>query len=168
MNEIYQHHLELYLKDINPTFFIETLDKEIKEREVLLSSTIKKRTQIRKKMDDLVNLRLNGELTKDHFAELYKPFEIQIEQFDKSIPELEAEIDYRKIQLNSSDLILSEAKALYSEWKDMQLPQRRAIAETITEGIIISEDKIDIALAYLPTSSQTSPRNFMGSSRRST
>ncbi len=85
----------------------------MKEKEQLLSLTIKKRAQLRKQMDELVPLRLNGELDKEHFAELYKPLETQVHQLDRSIPELDAEVDFRKIQLVSSEEVLIEAKALY-------------------------------------------------------
>jgi len=160
MNEIYQDHLKQYLNDINPKMFIDEMDAELKEKELLLSSSIKKRIQLRKKMDDWVELRLNGELTKDHLAALYRPCEEQVTQLDISIPELQAEIDFKRIQLNSSDYVLTEAKALYKEWADMQFSQKRAIAETVTEHITIGEDTINIALAYLPGSAQTSQRNF--------
>lgn len=163
MNEIYQHHLKQYLNDINPKMFIDEMDAELKEKELLLLATTKKRAQLNKKMDDLVDLRLNGELSKEHLAALYKPFEEQVNQLNASIPELQAEIDYRRIQLNSSDYVLNEAKALYKEWTDMEFPQKRAIAETVTEYITIGEDTINIALAYLPGSAQTSQRNFMDS-----
>ncbi|XHR94237.1 recombinase family protein [Mucilaginibacter sp. UC70_90] len=163
MNDIYQHHLKQYLSGISPKMFMDELEAELMLKEDLLSSTVKKRTQLRKKMDDLVNLRLNGELTKDHLADLYKPFESQVNQLDKSIPELQAEIDFKRIQLNSSDYVLTEAKVLYKEWADMEFRQKRAIAETVTEYITIGEDTINIALAYLPGSLQTSQRNFRGS-----
>ena len=160
MNEIYHQHLKDYLGEINPKMFIEEIEAELKQQEVLLSSTIKKLAQLRKKMDDLVNLRLNGELNKEHLAKLYKPLEEQVNQLDESIPKLQADIDYKRIQMNSSDYVLSEAKALYTEWTDMQFSQKRTIAETVTEYITIGEDTINIALAYLPGSTQTSQHNF--------
>lgn len=163
MNEIYQHHLKQYLGGISPQMFMEEIEAEIKQQEGLLSSSVKKRVQLRKKMDDLVNLRLNEDLNKDHFANLYKPYEMQVAQLDESIPLLEAEIDFRRIQMKSSDYVLNEAKALYLEWTDMAFTQKRAIAETVTEYITVGEDTINIALAYLPGSAQTSQRNFMGS-----
>lgn len=102
-------------------------------------------------MDDLIPLRLSNELSKEHFAELYKPLEEQVKQFDTSIPELLAEIDFRKIQIASSDVVLMEARELYEEWQDMEHVQKRAIVETITEHITIGKDEIDIALCYLPS-----------------
>ena len=167
MNEVYQYHLKQYLSEINPKMFIDEMDAELKEKEHLLLAITKKQTQINKKMNDLIELRLNGEVSKEHLATLYKPYEEQVNQFNTSIPELQAEIDFRRIQLNSSDYVLKEAKALYMEWTDMQFPQKRAIAETVTEYITIGDDTINIALAYLPGSALTSQRNFRDSSKRS-
>ncbi len=171
MNEIYQHHLEAYLNDINPKMYIDELEGELKSKEQLLSAAIKRRVQIRKKMDEMVELRLKGELTKEHLAEFYVPHDEQVKQLDKSIPELEAEIDFKRIQLNSSDYILNEAKALYAQWGEMCYEQKRAIVETVTDRIVIGDDNINIALAYLPNpkdkihfssgSKKTSQRNFI-------
>jgi len=164
MDDVYQQLLKGYLNDIQPEMYLNEVDTELKEKEKLLSSTIKKRAQLRKKMDDLVTLRLNGELDKEHLAELYRPFEIQVKQLDKSVPELQAEIDYKRIQLTSSEFVLSEAKALYEEWGNMLFSQKRAIVETITEYITIGQDSINVGLAYLPTSNpQTSQHDFRDS-----
>ena len=163
MNEIYQQHLKQYLSGISPQMFIEEIEAEIKEKQSLLSSAVKKRGQLMKKMDDLVNLRLSDNLNKEHFAKLYKPLDLQVSQFHDSIPRLEAEIDFMRIQMKSSDYVLNEAKTLYMDWTDMQFAQKRAIAETVTEYITIGDDTINIALAYLPGSAQTSQRNFMDS-----
>jgi site-specific DNA recombinase len=167
LDEIYQEHLKGYLSDINPQTYFDEAVTVLREKEQLLSATVKKRSQLRKQMDELVPLRLNGELDKEHFAELYKPLETQVHQLDASIPELEADVDFRKIQLASSEVVLIEAKALYEEWAGMAFEKKRAIVETITEQVTIGKDSINIALAYDTVSSngQTSPHDFMGSSK---
>ncbi|TCC94977.1 recombinase family protein [Pedobacter hiemivivus] len=167
MDDIYQGLLKGYLNDMRPEMYIDEIDTQLKEKEQLLSSTIKKRAQLRKKMDDLVTLRLNGELDKDHLAELYKPYETQVHQLDKSVPELQSEIDLKRAQMTSSEFVLTEAKALYEEWHNMLFPQKRAIVETVTEYITIGQDSVNVGLAYLPTTTpQTSQHDFKGSLRQ--
>ncbi|MBY0377305.1 MAG: recombinase family protein [Gammaproteobacteria bacterium] len=163
LDEIFQEHLKGYLNDINPQTYFDEAEMVLKEKEQLLSLTIKKRAQLRKQMDELVPLRLNGELDKAHFAELYKPLETQVHQLDSSIPELDAEVDFRKIQLVSSEEVLIEAKALYKEWADMAFEKKRSIIETITEQIAIGKDSITISLAYdsISPNEQTSQHNFI-------
>lgn len=113
MDEIYQQVLKGYLNDIEPKMYVEELEKAIAEKEYLLITSTKKRAQLRKKMDDLVPLRVSGDLDKEHFAAIYQPIVAQVHQLDKSIPELQAQIDFERIQLNSTDQVLKEAKGLY-------------------------------------------------------
>jgi site-specific DNA recombinase len=165
LDEIYQEYLKGYLIDINPAQYTNIGEVELLEKEQLFSIASKKRTHLRHKMDELVPLRLNGELSQEHFASLYKPLEQQVEQLNDSIPPLQAEIDFRRIQLASSDVVLTEAKALYAEWANMEFEKKRAIVETITEEITIGKSDITITLAYLPSfpNAQTSPHNFRDS-----
>lgn len=92
---------------------------------------------------------------------MYKPLEAQVNQLNASIPDLEAEVDFRRIQLSSSEVVIVEAKALYKEWFDMGFEKKRAIVETITDEISIGKDTINIALAYDNVSpiKQTSQHN---------
>ncbi len=75
-------------------------------------------------------------------------------RLETTVPEVQAEIDFFKIQHLSSDEILSEAKDLYSRWPNLDETQKRQIVENITEQVIIAEDEIAINLCYLPSSSE--------------
>jgi site-specific DNA recombinase len=151
LDEIYQEYLKGYLSDINPMHYLNEADTLAKEKEQLLDMAQQKRKDVKKNMDELVPLRLNGELSREHFAELYKPLEQQSSQLDQSIPELQAEVDFRRIQIASSDVILTEAKTLYEKWATMEFEEKRAIIETITEHIIVGKEDITISLCYLPS-----------------
>lgn len=162
MDKVYQQLLKGYLHDLQPEMYVGELESVLKEKEKLFSETKKKRVQLRKKMDELVPLR--SELDKEHFGELYQPLVDQVKQLDKSTPELQAEIDLKRIQISSSDYVLKEAKMLYNQWSEMCFRQKRAIVETITEYITIGQNSINIGLSHLPLSSkQTSPHNFKDS-----
>lgn len=164
MDNVYQQILKGYLNDINPQIYLEELETQLREKETLLSTSVKKRAQLRKKMDDLIPMRLSGDLDKEHFAAVYQPLVTQVKQLDKSIPELEAEIDFKGIQLTSTDYVLKEAKELYKEWSKMHFPLKRAVVETITEYITIGQDTIDIGISHLPSSfTQTRQHDFKGS-----
>src|SRR5690606_21143296 len=54
MDDIYQQVVKAYLNDTNPEIYKEELLEQLKEQESLLATTVKKRAQLRKKMDDLV------------------------------------------------------------------------------------------------------------------
>ena len=71
-------------------------------------------------------------------------------QLEKQMPELQAEIDFLKIQYLSSDTIIQEAKDLYNNWNKLPFEEKRSVVETITERIDIDTESINIALSYLP------------------
>ncbi|WP_259068711.1 recombinase family protein [Mucilaginibacter sp. X4EP1] len=154
IDEIYQTYLKDYLNGINPADYIEQTDLQLEEKKALLATTTKERNRLAKRMNDLLTLRLDGELSKEGFALEYKPMEERVSQMDTQLPQLEAEIDVRTIQLMSTDRVLTEAKALYDQWGDMSFEQKRAIVETITTGIEIGKEDITINLAYAPPLSQ--------------
>ena len=76
--------------------------------------------------------------------------EEQFLQVQKSIPELEAEIDFLKIQSLSTDTIINEAKSLYHAWESLPFEEKRSIVELITERIIIDKEDITVSFSYLP------------------
>lgn len=154
IDEIYQTYLKDYLNGINPAEYYEQTDLQLEEKKALLATTTKERNRLAKRMNDLLTLRLDGELSKESFALEYKPMEERVAQLDTQLPQLEAEIDVRTIQLMSTDRVLTEAKALYDQWGDMSFEQKRAIVETITTGIEIGKEEITINLAYAPPLSQ--------------
>ena len=101
-------------------------------------------------MDELLSMRLSGELSKEIFPIHYKPLEEQYMQLESQLPELEAEVDFLKIQSLSSDTILEEANDLYNGWNKLEFDDKRSVIETITEKITIGKQDITVALAYMP------------------
>jgi site-specific DNA recombinase len=165
MDDSYQQVLKGYLYDLQPRVYVEELEKQLEATKELLATSMKKRNQLRKKMDDLVPLRISGDLDSEHFAVIYQPLVTQVKQLDKSIPEFEAEIDLKKIQITSSDFVLGKAKELYKDWAKMQFSQKRAIVETITDFITVEKDEINVRISHLSSASMlTKQQDFRGSS----
>ncbi len=159
----YQENLSQYIDNIKPEIFIEEVKLEIQRKEGLLASTMKNRELLRKKMNELVDLKLSGDIDINHYKERYEPLMEQVNQLDRSVPDLQGEIDFMRIQLTSTDFVINGVRSLYTDWNDLDFTQKRAIAETVTEHIIVGKDTIDIALAYIPSNLQTSQRNLMDS-----
>jgi len=88
------------------------------------------------------------------FAEHYKPLEERWLQINDKLPEMQAEVDFLKIQYLSSDTVLHGAKDLYSRWANLTFEDKRTIVEVITNKITIDKEDITISLAYLPSASQ--------------
>ena len=122
-------------------------------------------------MDRLVRLYLNEEIPEKGFGSHYNPHFERYTQLGEKIPELQAEIDFLKINLVSSDEILHETQDLYSRWTEFTTEEKRKIIETITEKIQIGENEISIQLQYVPSDGKLmaeGSHNLMGSSRRLT
>ena len=54
----------------------------------------------------------------------------------------------------SADEVVSEAQTLYDRWPDLPTDNKRKIAESIIEKIVIGDGEIDITLSYLPSSGE--------------
>jgi len=133
------------------TFVIKSNDFLHDRREKLLQVVLKERDSLSKRMDHFIEMRLNGELSKEVFAEKQKPMEERLRQLNDQLPEIQAEIDFFKIQHRTSDVVLNNGKNLYEEWPKMELEDKRAIVETITEKITIGKEDINIKLRHLPS-----------------
>jgi site-specific DNA recombinase len=154
IDEIYQYYLQDYLNGVNINEYLEQSDAQLQEKKLLLDMTLKERNKLSKQVNTLVQLRAEGDLSKERFNEQYKPLEERIAQLDMQLPELEAEIDVRTIQRLSSETVLEDAKVLSLQWATMPFEQKRSIVEIITSSIEIDKTDISITLAYNPSSSQ--------------
>ena len=105
-------------------------------------------------MDNLVRLHSIGEIPTEGFGRHYQPWQDQMKQLETTVPQLQGEIDFLKIQSYSAADVVTEAQDLYSHWKDLEPAEKRQIIENITEGIIIGNDEIAINLSYKPTSTE--------------
>ena len=101
-------------------------------------------------MDKLYELYLADQITKEGFGEKYHPLAERQKQIDDQLPRLQAELDYQRIQLLSSDQVVGDARDLYSRWGELGGEEKRDIVEAITESIVIGEDEVAINLSYLP------------------
>jgi len=152
MDEIFHEQLKTFLlTDVDVETIALQSHKAIVEKESLLKSIKADYTKLKKKMEDLVNLRIENELSKEDFSTFYKPVEEQVRQLENQLPEVEAEVDFLKIQSLSTETVQQEAKDLYNRWRDLPFEEKRSIIEVITNKIVIHPDTIDISLAYSPT-----------------
>lgn len=152
LEEIYHEQLKTFLlTDISVSQYLESLDMELQEKQRLLSIATTERDSLSKKMDTLLELRMNNELSKEVFSQKYRPLEERLLQITGQLPELEAEIDFLRIQHRSGDVVLRDATDLYSCWNTLEFGDKRMIIEAITESVSVGRTDIHIKLSYLPT-----------------
>ena len=169
IDEIFHSQLKSFLlTDTDMDTYLKQSDMLINEKESLLANCKQESEGLRKKMEVYISLRVNKELTAQRFKEYYEPIEERLAQLERQLPELEAEIDFLKIQYLSSDTVLREAKDLYDRWPQLPFEEKRSIVELITEQIVIGKEDINIKLSYVPHSQSllnagNKQRNFRGS-----
>jgi site-specific DNA recombinase len=163
---IFQLYLKEYLHGLNRQDYLDQHTAQLEQKKTLLETILKERTVLAKQIDQWIDLRVAKELTKESFAEKYQPAEKRVQQFDQQIPELEAEIDVRTVQMLSGDKVLQEAKTLYDQWETMAFAEKRALIENVTNSITIGKEDITIKLSYdtsISLNDGKSPHQYRGS-----
>ena len=169
LEELFQEQLKTFLfSDQEIESYFKKADTLIKEKTELLGTLEGEAKDIKAEMERLIRLVHKGELPEEGFGRHYKPLEERLNQIEKQLPELQAELDFLKIQYLSSDEILSEAKDLNERWPSLSETEKRNIIETITDKIIIDTNDVIIRLNYFPTpaseidgNSGTQPQGFI-------
>jgi site-specific DNA recombinase len=167
LDEIYHDHLkEFLLIDSDVTEYLKKTDDSIKEKERLLEVQRNERDGIRKKIDSLINMRINEEISRESFIQQHKPIEEQFTLIENELPMLEAEIDFLKIQYLSSDTAFRNAKELYNNWYVYEFERKRSVVESLTNKIQIGKEDIHIHFANLSNfqNAVNGQRNFRDSS----
>lgn len=152
---IFHDELEIFFTD--PTKiagYLKEANQAITEKTQMVESQERSIQRLREEMSKTHRLFLEGHLTPQGFADLYKPAEEQLNQITKSLPKLQADLDYLKMNQLSTDVIVKEASSLYSRWPSLPTDEKRAIAESLCQKIVIGRGEIDITLSYLPTSEE--------------
>jgi len=99
-------------------------------------------------------LYLHKQISGDGFRDLYAPAEERLNQLQNELPKLEAEVDFLKVNKLSADDVLHEANTLYDQWPKLPIEDKRKIAESLVEKIVIGEGEIDTTFSYLPSSEE--------------
>ncbi len=158
LDEIFHEQLKTFLlTETSVSDYLGNLDSKLSEKQKLLDVVLTEKETIKKKLDELVDMRINHGLSRELFEDYVKPIEERYGQLTGQLPELEAEIDFLKIQHCSGDVVLQDAKDLYSQWSTLPFEDKRTIVETITDVIVIGQEDINIKLSYLPTPQPPSP-----------
>ena len=172
LEEVFQHQLKtFFFTPVEINSYLSEADRVIKEKEELLSVLSERKRSTEKEMEKIYKAYVNDEIPMNEYGSQYRPLIERRDQIEKEIPELQAEIDFLRIQYLSSDQILSEAKDLYSRWRDLNFNEKRRVIENIVDTIIIDQEDVTINLCYLPTPSSKMMTDkqhmLMGSSRLS-
>lgn len=155
LEEVFQEQLKsFFFSPSEIESYLNKADEVIKEKENLLKATREEKHKVQREMDKVYRAYIDDKITMESFGRQYTPLEKRLKQVEEEIPEIQAEIDFLKIQYLSSDQILHEAKDLYSRWPELTSEEKRKVVENITERIIVGKEDVTINLCYLPSSSE--------------
>ena len=99
-------------------------------------------------------LYVEGQITSQGFGQFYKPAEERLNQLLAESAKLEGEVAQMKVTDISTEEVLNEAKTLYDRWPTLDMEEKRKIAESIVEKIVVETDTVAINLSYLPSSEE--------------
>ena len=131
---------------------LEAANRNLVEKQALLAVHERTIAKVRDEMARTHRLYLDGAITIQGFGTFYKPAEEQLNQLVAELPKLQAEVDFLKVNSLSADEVLAEALTLHDRWPTLATEDRRKIAESIVEKMVIGDGEIDITFSYLPSS----------------
>ncbi|HVU28108.1 MAG TPA: hypothetical protein VHG71_10285 [Verrucomicrobiae bacterium] len=127
-------------------------DRHLAEKSALLEILKREVQKVREEMRQTHQLYLNQQISGDGFKDIYAPLEQRKKQLETELPELEARVDFLRVNRLSADDVLHEPHSLHERWPDLPSPERRMIVEALIEKIVIGDRRIDITYSNTPSS----------------
>lgn len=157
-NKIPKEDLEGVFKEQLQTFVLSenTLEKlihqgseRLTECQHLLASLLKQKTEVKEKIDALIDLHLSKQLEQDSFKRYHDPLYLRLLSIEEEETRLKADISQLKNHHETVGKVVIEARDLYSKWDDMGKDHKRSIIEAVVNTIVIFPDMIEINLRKL-------------------
>ena len=170
IEDIYKEQLLAYVQSEDKVAeYLSVSNNELQEKEHLLSNRKKKQKELALKIEKIIDLHVEGQISKEAFKQHHdKPYN-QLQAVEQEILTLESEIKLVTMQKDSVDVVMSEATNLYTNWDSFSQSEKRRLVEMITERIVIgTDDSINIELYRLMPDGQFSElgtngqRNLLG------
>ena len=124
------------------------------EKTALLDAHRREIQKVRDEMKQTHRLYLDGQITPQGFGDFYKPAEERLNQLLATLPKLEADVDFLKVNKLSADDVLHESNTLHERWPTLPHDDKRKIVEALIERVSIGNGEIDITFSHLPSSEE--------------
>ena len=131
--------------------YVEQSDKVIQEKKALLDTLNAEQQKVRQEMNKVYRLYVDDQLDGESFGRLYRPLEERLKQIEDQVPQLEAEVDFLKIQHLSQEQVLSDVQDLCSHWPTLESEEKRNLIEAVLDEVIVGKDDVTFRLNYLPS-----------------
>jgi len=158
LEAVFSHELQRFLLSPERTaHYLDDAKTSISDKEAQFRTIENDRRKVAEEVDELFRLYHAKEIPTQGFGRRYQPLEERLRQIEARAPELQAEIDFLKVEYLSGDEILAEARDLSTRLPEMPPEEKRQIVENITERITVGRDGVEINLWYLPAAASRSP-----------
>ena len=107
--------------------------RNLTEKSSLLDAHQREIQKVRDEMVRTHRLFIQEQITAQGFGEFYKPAEQRLNQLMAELPNIEAEVDFLKINKLSADDVLRESETLHERWPKMAQEDKRRIVEALIE-----------------------------------
>ncbi len=155
LDQIFQNQLEECTLSPDAIAAYLTQGNEVRtQKEELLATLFRERDRLIKEADKLYRLYQEDGLTVDGFRNRHRPLEARLAGLGTEIPRLQGEIDFLKVRTVMEGEIVGRTRGLALEWLRMDLPEKRAVVESLVERITIEKDTVTIDLMALPPLSE--------------
>ena len=138
---------------------LEDSKKHLVENEEELAALQRQIQKARDEMQKMVNLYVEGLMSKQAMGQFCKPAEERLNQMMIRLPNLEAEVARLKVKQVSSEVVAHDAQTLYEQWPKLDIDRKRSIVESVFERIELKNGengrtKIAITFSGLPSSEE--------------
>ncbi len=155
LEDIFHYQLkEFVFSQSDVVSYLQSASETLADKQQLVDALQVEETKLRAEMKKVYQLYSAGDITSEGFRDLYRPLEEQLKELTISLPDLQGELDFMKIQIASQDETISEFQNLYKRWPSLTFDEKRLLVEHSVERISIGTGEIDIELGYLPGPSE--------------
>ncbi len=152
MENLFREHLTGYLlAPEKATAYVNSAQEFLADKNALLVSLKSQLNEVKEESDKLFKLYNSDGLTIDQFKTRFAPLDARRQQLEEEVPKTEGLIAAATIEGLSTQQIMSDAKDLYERWPNMTQQQKRNAVELLVHQIVVKENEVEIAFAYLPT-----------------
>jgi uncharacterized small protein (DUF1192 family) len=126
----------------------------LSEREARVASHKAEMEKVRSDMAKTHQLYLDGQIPKEGYTTFYGPLAERLGQLQAELPRIEAELSYLSVTSLSADMVVNEARSLYSKWPELSDELKVRIVQSLVERITIGEGEIEINFSRVPSSEE--------------
>lgn len=105
--------------------------------------------KLEKKLENLVELNIQGEIPTKGFKKHYEPIYTRKENLEISIKDLKAELEKLNEAKSSFDHIANKSLKFYNNWDNLDRGEKRFIVESITNEIIFDNRSLKFKLKQI-------------------